>query len=97
MTKLALLGAAVIVMTYTSSPATAQHRVAPAVNPYTAGDWCPGREPGNPYSKEEDYMAWSGWRRRGAWDSSLDNACLSNPQYVPYGCVPFQTPLPGAY
>ena len=49
MTKLALLGAAVIVMTYTSSPATAQHRAAPAVNPYTAGDWCPGREPGNPY------------------------------------------------
>ena len=49
--------------------------------------FCATREPGNPYSKYCDYMAWSGWRRRGGWDSSLDNACLSNPQYVPYGCA----------
>jgi hypothetical protein len=33
-------------------------------------------------------MAWSGWRRRGGWDSSLDNACLMNPHYKPPGCWP---------
>ena len=76
MTKLTLLGAAVIVVTYAlSSPATAQHRVAPTVNPYTAGDWCAGREPGNPYSREEDYIAWSGWRSRGGWDDHNDFNC----------------------
>jgi hypothetical protein len=56
--------------------------------------FCATREAGNPYSKYCDYLAWSGWRRRGGWDSTLDNACLRNPQYVPYGCVPFQSPLP---
>jgi hypothetical protein len=82
MTKLTLLGAAVIVVTYTlSSPATAQHRVAPAVNPYTAGDWCPGREPGNPYTKDEDYMAWSGWRSRGGWDDRNDFNCPPRIRY----------------
>ena len=90
MTKLALLGAAVIVMTYTSSPATAQHRAAPAVNPYTAGDWCPGREPGNPYSKEEDYIAWSGWRARGGWDDHNDFNCVpSRIRYHAYGFAPY--------
>jgi hypothetical protein len=59
--------------------------------------FCATRESGNPYSKYCDYLAWSGWRRRGAWDSSLDNACMFNPHYVPYGCAPFQSPLPGGY
>jgi hypothetical protein len=38
--------------------------------------FCETREAGNPHSKFCDYLAWSGWRRRGAWDSSPDNACL---------------------
>jgi hypothetical protein len=79
MTKLTLLGAAVIVAISTLAvPATAQHRVTPAVNPYTEGDWCPGREPGNPYARQEDYIAWSGWRARGGWDDRNDFNC---PQY----------------
>jgi hypothetical protein len=55
---------------------------------YGESIYCATREPGNPISKYCDYMAWSGWRRRGAWDSSLDNACLRNPHYKPPGCWP---------
>jgi len=77
MTKLTLLGAAVIVATSALAvPATAQHRVVPTVNPYTEGDWCPGREPGNPYTKEQDYLAWSAWRARGGWDDRNDFNCV---------------------
>jgi hypothetical protein len=46
-----------------------------AVNPATANAWCPNREPGNPYTKEEDYQAWSGWRARGGWDDRNDFNC----------------------
>ena len=55
--------------------------------------FCATREAGNPYSKHCDYAAWSGWRRKGGWDASLDNACWRNPRYVPYGCWPYATPL----
>jgi len=48
--------------------------------------FCSTREPGNPHSKYCDYIAWSGWRRRGAWDSSLDNACLADPSFIPGEC-----------
>ena len=61
-------------------PATARV-VGPAQSIY-----CATREAGNPYSKYCDYIAWSGWRRRGAWNATLDNACLRNPRYVPYDC-----------
>ncbi len=77
MTKLTLLGAAVIVAVFTlAGPATsAPHRLAQTVNPATGNSWCPNREPGNPYSKEEDYQAWSGWRSRGGWDDRNDFNC----------------------
>ncbi len=51
--------------------------------------YCATREPGNPHSRYCDYMAWSGWRRWGGWDSSLDNACLRNPRFVPSECGGF--------
>ena len=78
MTKLTLLGAAVIVVSATlAAPAIAQHRVAhPTYNAATEGDWCPNREPGNPYTREEDYMAWSAWRARGSWDDRNDFNCM---------------------
>ena len=77
MSRLALLGAAVVASYATLAvPAVAQHRAAaPAVNVATEGDWCPGREPGNPYTKEEDYIAWSAWRTRGGWDDHNDVHC----------------------
>jgi hypothetical protein len=77
MTKLTLLGAAVILVASTLTvPATAQHRaVAHSVGHYAQEPWCPNREPGNPYTKEEDYIAWSGWRARGGWDDRNDFNC----------------------
>ena len=33
---------------------------------------CQNREPGNPYSMQDDYLAWSAWRNRGGWDSHND-------------------------
>jgi hypothetical protein len=53
---------------------------------YGQSIYCATREAGNPYSRICDYIAWSGWRRRGGWDASLDNACLRNPGYVPFDC-----------
>jgi len=53
---------------------------------YGQSIYCATREAGNPISKYCDYIAWSGWRRRGAWDSSLDNACQMNPRFVPSDC-----------
>jgi hypothetical protein len=75
MTKLTLLGAAVVIVySALAGPAIAQHRVSHPL--YAQGDWCPNREPGNPYTKEEDYIAWSSWRARGGWDDRYDFDCL---------------------
>ena len=77
MTKLTLLGAAVILAASTlPGPATAQHRiVAHPIPHYAETGVCPGHEAGNPYTKEEDYIAWSGWRARGGWDDRNDFNC----------------------
>jgi hypothetical protein len=77
MTKLTLSCAAAFFAVFAlAGPATsAPHRVVHAVNPATANAWCPNREPGNPYTKEEDYQAWSGWRARGGWDDRNDFNC----------------------
>jgi hypothetical protein len=75
MTKLALLGAAVIAScSMLAGPALAQHR-APQINTYNQVSRCT-HDAGNPYSKEEDYMAWSGWRARGGWDDRPDPNCV---------------------
>jgi len=75
-----LLAAMVVAMT----AGAAMARPGPAS--YGQSIYCASREAGNPFSKYCDYLAWSGWRRRGGWDSTLDNACLMNPRFVPYGC-----------
>ena len=80
MTKFIFLGVAVVVSSALAGPAMAQHIVAhPAY--YGQNDWCPNREPGNPYSKDEDYMAWSAWRARGGWDDHNDWRCLQNTRW----------------
>ena len=53
---------------------------------YGQSIYCATREAGNPHSRLCDYIAWSGWRRRGGWDATLDNACLMNPRFVPNEC-----------
>ena len=81
MKTIILLAAAALVFTAGVAPARPMPRAQ-----YGQSIYCATREPGNPHSKYCDYMAWSGWRRRGGWDSSLDNACMMNPQFVPAEC-----------
>jgi hypothetical protein len=77
MTKLPLLCTAALVVSYMlAGPAFAAHRTTQPVAVQTQSDWCPGREPGNPYTKQEDYLAWSAWRARGGWDDRNDFNCV---------------------
>ena len=78
MIRLSLIGVAAIVATTAfAAPAFAQHRVTHVANAYAQASVCGYQDPGNPYSKEEDYMAWSAWRARGGWDDRVDTDCLS--------------------
>jgi hypothetical protein len=82
MTRLSLIGvAAVAAATAFAVPALAQHRIThPAnayANVYAQAGVCGYQEPGNPWSKNEDYMAWSAWRARGGWDDRVDSDCLN--------------------
>ena len=81
MKKTVLLAA--VTAALTAGSAMARH-----MPPVSSGQsiYCATREAGNPHSKYCDYLAWSFWRRRGGWDSTLDNACLRNPHYVPDEC-----------
>jgi hypothetical protein len=76
-TKFALFGVAVVFSSALAGPALAQHRAAQP-DSYAQTGACPGREAGNPYAKEDDYMAWSMWRARGGWDDRNDWYCLHN-------------------
>jgi hypothetical protein len=84
MSKLALLASAAVLATALVGPAAARHGVVHP-NYYAETGVCPGHEPGNPYTQEEDYMAWSGWRARGGWDDRNDLSCLHQGQLRHYG------------
>lgn len=77
-----------ILLAAVTAALTAGSAMARQMPPVSSGQsiYCATREAGNPHSKYCDYLAWSFWRRRGGWDSTLDNACLMNPQYVPGEC-----------
>jgi len=80
MLRLSLIGVAAIAATTAFAvPAFAQHRAAHIANAsaYAQANICGYQEPGNPYSKEEDYIAWSAWRARGGWDDRVDTDCLA--------------------
>ena len=85
MTKFRLLGAAAILLSTLTTPVMARHLVSTPAHPGQSL-FCATREAGNPHSKYCDYIAWSKWRQRGGWDSTLDNACLRNPAFVPGEC-----------
>ena len=85
MTKFGLLGAAAALLSALTTPVMARHLVSTPAHPGQSL-FCATREAGNPHSKYCDYVAWSKWRQRGSWDSSLDNACLHNPAFVPGEC-----------
>jgi hypothetical protein len=85
MTKFRLVGVAAVLFSVLAAPAMAQHVIA--TSGYSAESiFCATRQAGNPHSKYCDYIAWSSWRRHGAWDSTLDNACYFNPCYIPGEC-----------
>jgi hypothetical protein len=79
MAKLGILGTALIVCSLLVGPAMAKK--AATSHPATAAA-CDSRDPGNPFSKEYDYMTWSAWRRRGAWDDRNDYTCQPIPSYA---------------
>jgi hypothetical protein len=85
MPRFRLIGAAAVIFSLLAGPAMARPRVAGPGYP-AQSLFCATRDAGNPHSKYCDYIEWSKWRSRGAWDSSLDNACLHNPAFVPGEC-----------
>jgi hypothetical protein len=77
MTKLSLLGVAVVAAcTAFAVPAFAQHRVH-VTDAYAQTGTCAGYEPGNPYNRATDYIEWSSWRARGGWDDRNDYKCTA--------------------
>jgi len=62
-----------------AGPAMARH-VTAQPGPPTQSIYCATREAGPPPpSRYCDYQAWSVWRVRGSWNSTLDNACYRTP------------------
>jgi hypothetical protein len=81
--KFRVIGSAVLAISVLSGSAMA----GPAmVHQPGESIYCATREPGNPHSRLCDYIMWSKWRERGGWDSTLDNACIHNPAFVPGEC-----------
>jgi hypothetical protein len=78
--KLRILGAA-LVFALAADPTMARQASRTGQSIY-----CATRQAGNPFSRYCNPSAWREWRRRGNWDSRLDNACRRNPQYVPRNC-----------
>ena len=86
MTKLfGRIGVTAALFSVLAEPAMARHVISPAAHP-AQSIYCATREAGNPYSRYCDYEGWSNWRRRGGWDSRLDDICAVNPLYKPPGC-----------
>jgi hypothetical protein len=79
MMKFRMFGVAAV-LSLLAGPAMAQ---GVAVHPghHAMSKYCATIEPGNPYSKAYDYLAWSQWRARGGWDSRGDDACALNPSF----------------
>ena len=87
---------AVMISALAASPAVAQRgQVGPAypASQPAISTYCATIDPGNPFSKVYDYMAWSAWRAKGDWDARGDNACARNPLYSPPGTPTFK-PIP---
>jgi hypothetical protein len=85
MTSFRLIGVAAVLFSVLAGPAMSRHLISRPAYP-AQSIFCATREAGNPHSKYCDYLAWSKWRQRGSWDSTLDNACLLNQSFVPGEC-----------
>ena len=85
MTTFKLIGLAAVLFSVLTNPLLARQRTASPSAP-AQSLFCATREAGNPHSKYCDYIEWSKWRQRGAWDSRLDDACWRNPGFIPGEC-----------
>jgi len=90
MTKFRVIGVAAVLVSVLAGPAMARPVIS---TPGYPAEWypaeslfCATRQAGNPHSKYCDYTLWSSWRKHGAWDATLDNACYFNPGYIPGEC-----------
>ena len=79
MTKFRILGA-VALFSVLAAPAIAQQAVV-YPDAYVQRARCAHHQLGNPYTQQEDYMAWSAWRARGGWDDRFaDRNCWREAQ-----------------
>jgi hypothetical protein len=85
MTKSRLIGVAAVLSSMLAGPAMARDIISAPWYP-AESIFCATRQAGNPHSKYCDFIAWSSWRKHGAWDSTLDNACYFNPGFIPGEC-----------
>jgi hypothetical protein len=76
MTKLWLLGTALIVSSLLTAPVTAKKARTNHPAPATV---CDPRDPGNPFSKKYEFLEWSDWRRVGGWDDRNQYTCQPIP------------------
>lgn len=76
MTKLWLLGAALVVSSLLAGPVMGTKAKISHPAPVTV---CDPRDPGNPFSKKYEFLEWSDWRRVGAWDDHNEHTCQPIP------------------
>ena len=82
MTKLRLIGAAMVLSCALAGSSLAQTETPKHALAHNVA--CDPRDPGNPYSKQYDYMTWSAWRRRGGWDTRAEWTYQPIPKH-PFG------------
>ena len=71
MTKFRMLGAVALFCVLAGSAMAGQTVVRP--DGYVQTIRCVHHQLGNPYTQQEDYMAWSAWRARGGWDDRFSD------------------------
>ena len=76
MTKLWLLGTALVVSSLLAGPVMAKKAKTSHPTPATV---CDPRDPGNPFSKKYEFLEWSDWRRVGGWDDRNEYTCQPIP------------------
>jgi len=76
MTKLWLLGTALVVSSFLAGPVMAKKAKTSHPAPATV---CDPRDPGNPFSKKYEFLEWSDWRRVGGWDDRNEYTCQPIP------------------
>ena len=76
MTKLWLLGTALVVSSLLAGPVMAKKAKTSHPAPATV---CDPRDPGNPFSKKYEFLEWSDWRKVGGWDDRNEYTCQPIP------------------